>query len=178
MPVQRIEMHCKGISPLLMDKYHDGEGDTVEETAEMCLYRMPSGRLCIPCMNFFACVSEAWRLIELDPEISPGSIKTLDLNDKVLGMDRACMLLTGSKQYELHIVKGYHPQRKGPVGIVRPRFDNWGFLVYLWFDDKLIPEAPLQRLIDSAGSFIGLGAHRGTCGGPYGRFSIDKWQPR
>lgn len=60
------------------------------------------------------------------------------------------------------------------VCIVRPRFDTWEFDVTVGFAD--IGPDKVKQLFEFAGKAAGLGDFRPSCRGPFGRFTIAKWE--
>lgn len=64
--------------------------------------------------------------------------------------------------------------KKVAVCIVRPRFDTWEFDVSAGFAD--IGADKVKQLFEFAGKAAGLGDFRPSCQGPFGRFTIAKWE--
>lgn len=57
---------------------------------------------------------------------------------------------------------------------VRPIFDEWSCVFELAFDPAAIEEKDLLNTLARAGQIIGIGDYRPDCGGPYGRFTVEK----
>lgn len=64
--------------------------------------------------------------------------------------------------------------KKVAVCIVRPRIDAWEFDVTASFAD--IDASKVRQLFEYAGKVAGLGDFRPSCQGPFGRFTISKWE--
>jgi len=68
------------------------------------------------------------------------------------------------------------PATRGRVMRHRPRFDRWELTFVVEYDSDLITEAQLRRIVDDAGSRVGLLDFRPEKKGPFGRFMVTEWK--
>jgi hypothetical protein len=68
------------------------------------------------------------------------------------------------------------PATKGRVVRYRPRLDTWTLAFTADYDDTLLTAAQLRRIVDDAGSRVGLLDFRPERKGPFGRFIVIGWQ--
>jgi hypothetical protein len=70
------------------------------------------------------------------------------------------------------------PSTKGRVLRHRPRLDAWETSFTLIFDETLMSEKQVRKIIDDCGSLVGLLDFRPERKGPYGRFMVTKWNAK
>lgn len=176
MPQSRINCTIEGISPLLMHKYplvpiEALEKKSTEEQAELAAYRIPdNGALYIPGTAIQRCCVGA-------ASYSKG--KGRASLQKVVA---ACLMV--SPEYCSLNVKDFTidgrpivvPATKGRVMRYRPRLDEWATTFRIDFDKDLLTEVQVRRVVDDAGSRVGLLDFRPACKGPFGRFMVTKWE--
>jgi hypothetical protein len=68
------------------------------------------------------------------------------------------------------------PATKGRIMRHRPRLDAWQASFGLEIDAELIDAAFVQQLLSEGGRQIGIGDYRPSCGGPFGRFLVSRWE--
>lgn len=68
------------------------------------------------------------------------------------------------------------PATKGRVMRHRPRLDNWEVEFELEWDDTLLTEEQVRRVVDDSGSRVGLLDFRPEKKGPFGRFVVVGWK--
>ena len=68
------------------------------------------------------------------------------------------------------------PATKGRIMRHRPRWDEWSAVFALDIDDSVLPAELIHQLLEEGGRRIGIGDYRPEKGGPFGRFSIERWQ--
>lgn len=59
----------------------------------------------------------------------------------------------------------------------RPRFDQWVISGTLGFDERLVDAALVRTCLDEAGMYVGIADFRPQKKGPYGRFTVTRWEP-
>ncbi|MDO8510470.1 MAG: hypothetical protein Q7S15_02490 [bacterium] len=64
------------------------------------------------------------------------------------------------------------------VGLIRPKFKEWGFTVIIVVKNKSPAGSPstIQALFSVAGECQGLGSFRPNCKGPFGTFAVVKFE--
>ncbi len=68
------------------------------------------------------------------------------------------------------------PTTKGRVVRYRPRLDNWQVSFEIEYDENLLTESQLRRVVDDAGTRVGLLDFRPEHKGPFGRFMVIDWK--
>lgn len=176
MATKLVEVRIKGNSPLLMHAFplvplESMEKRSPEEQAENAAYRDPdTNMLYIPGVNI-------QRALVAAATFSKGKGRA-SLQKPVA----ACVLITPERcslkvaDYIIDARPVVIPATKGRVLRFRPRLDNWetGFIVE--YDDNLLTEAELRRVIDDAGQRVGLLDFRPSKNGPFGRFMVIEWK--
>jgi hypothetical protein len=81
----------------------------------------------------------------------------------------------GMKNYEIDSRRVVVPATKGGVIRHRPRINDWEVSFTLDYDPDLLTETQLRRIVDDAGSRVGLLDFRPEKKGPFGRFIVTLW---
>jgi len=173
--MKTVKVTIKGISPLLMHKFPHVSVDGIDkmkphEQAELAAYRMDSGELYIPGVNI-------QRALVAAAGFSKGKGRAS------LAKEAAACLLVNEAQCGLG-VKGYvldsRPcviaATKGRILRHRPRLDDWECTFSLSYDETLLSEAQVRRIVDDCGTRVGLLDFRPQCRGPFGRFMVTNWE--
>ena len=176
MSVKMIQCTIKGIAPLLMHAYplvpiEALEKKSIEEQAEYAAYRDPdTGQLYLPGVAF-------QRSLVAAAVYSKGKGRA-SLQKQVA----ACVLITperaglGVERYTIDTRPVVIPATKGRVLRHRPRLDAWGAAFEIEFDDTLLTEEQLRRVVDDAGARVGLLDFRPERKGSFGRFIVVGWE--
>jgi hypothetical protein len=69
------------------------------------------------------------------------------------------------------------PATKGRVLRHRPRLDQWEAVFVIDYDETLLTESQLRRVVDDLGSRVGVLDFRPEKKGRFGRFMVVRWQP-
>lgn len=174
MSIKTILVTIKGASPLLMHRFplvapEAIEKKTAAEQAEVSAYRTESGSLYIPGSNIQrALVSAA--------TFSKGKGRST-LQKPVA----ACVGVSpeycdlGVKDYTVDSRAVVVPATKGRVVRHRPRLDEWAVTFTITYDDTLLKETELRRVVDDCGLRVGLLDFRPEKKGPFGRFMVTEW---
>ena len=156
MSTQKVNVTIKGISPLLMHAFpmmpiENIEKRTPEEQAEYAAYRDPdSGNLYIPGINIQRCLVAA-------ATYSKGKGRA-SLQKPVA----ACVMVSpercslGVTEYKIDARPVVIPATKGRIIRLRPRLDNWEVSFEIEFDNNLLKETELRRVVDDAGLRVGM----------------------
>ena len=177
MAVKSVACTIKGTSPLLMHAYPmvsppDGwEKWSPEQQAKVDEYRDPdTGELYVPGVNIQCCLVEA-------AVYSKGKGRA-SLQKPVA----ACALVSpercplGVKDYRVDSRPVVIPSTKGRVMRHRPRLDEWQLSFVIEYDDELLSETELRKVVDDAGKRVGLLDFRPAKKGPFGRFMVTAWK--
>lgn len=173
--MKKIELKIKGISPLLMHSFpmvpiEALEKKSKEEQAEIAAYRTPENQLYIPGVNF-------GRSLIASATYSKGKGRA-SLQKSVA----ACVLVSpewlilNPQKFSIDARPVVIPATKGRVMRYRPRFDEWKIDCEIEFDETLITETQLRKVVDDAGSRVGLLDFRPEKKGPFGRFIVTHWK--
>jgi len=68
------------------------------------------------------------------------------------------------------------PATKGRIIRHRPRLDEWAVEFFLSWDELLITEPQMRKIVDDTGTRVGWGDFRPEKKGPFGRFMVVKWE--
>lgn len=82
----------------------------------------------------------------------------------------------GTKKYEVDSRAVVVPATGGRVVRHRPLVPEWQTSFELMYDDVLMNEKQMRKVVDDAGSLCGLLDYRPNCKGPFGRFMVTAWQ--
>lgn len=94
----------------------------------------------------------------------------------------ACVLVTperldlGVSEYKIDARAVVIGATKGRIVRYRPRIEEWGCKFSVEFDDTLLTEAQVRRVVDDAGQRVGLLEYRPAKKGPFGRFMVTAWK--
>lgn len=174
MSTKLINCKIKGISPLLMHAFplvpiEAFEKKTPEEQAEYSAYKDPLGNYYVPGVNIQRCLIAA-------AAYSKGKGRaSLQKQAAACLMVNPEHVLLNQKTYEIDIRPVVIPATKGRVLRYRPRFDNWELTFEIEYDDNMLTEIEIRRIVDDAGLKVGLLDFRPACKGPYGRFIVIEW---
>lgn len=184
----RIAITIEGISPLLMNRFHDaaqeavssgtsatmlGRRGTPKEQAEPKVYRDSNGKPVLPGPNIFAALVQAGTFIKSGKSklstarssLVPAGVALVDLECKLSPAD-----------WEVDSRAVVIPATGGRVMAHRPRFDTWKVSFTLSVDPSMFSERVVRELVDLAGQRIGLGDFRPIRKGPFGRFKVTQWK--
>lgn len=174
--IKQINVKIKGQSALLMHAFPLEPVEALDKKpkdvqAEYAAYRDPEKKtLYIPGVNIQrAFISSA--------TYSKGKGRTS------LQKQAAACLMVGPERVDLGI-KDYVidsrpvvvPATKGRVVRHRPRLDKWEASFTLEYDDVLLTESQVRRIVDDAGSRVGLLDFRPEKKGPFGKFAVVSWE--
>jgi hypothetical protein len=175
MATKKVQCTIKGISALLMHAYpmqpiEAIEKKSPEEQAEYSAYRDPdTNYLYIPGLaiqrSFVASATYS-------KGKGRGSLQKPVAACVIVNPER-CDL--GVKDYVLDSRPVVIAATKGRIVRHRPRLNDWKVTFEIEYDDTLITETQLRRIVDDAGSRVGLLDFRPERKGPFGRFMVTDW---
>lgn len=174
--MQEAQVVITGTAPLLMHRYpmepiEALEKRSAKEQAEISAYRHPeTGELYVPGVAIQRALIGA-------ATFSKG--KGRSTLQKVAA---ACLFvspeyaLLGTKDFIIDSRPVVIAATKGRVVRHRARLDHWSVTVKLEWDDTLLTENQVRRIVDDCGSRVGLLEFRPERKGPYGRFVVTSWK--
>jgi hypothetical protein len=186
MDLIRVQVQCTGVSPLLMNPATEELLDqlrgriqkpknlewSVEDEAKGKIY-MEDGQIGLPALNLFSCLVEAGRRVKFSARTSI-STKESTLLPSFLSIEEMFLPFTHHSDWRVDKRRGRNPKDGVMVCIVRPRFDEWQFAVTLQIDKT--KEDIVKKLVEEAGTSVGLGDFRPARRGLFGRFAVTKWE--
>ena len=176
MAIQRATVSIRGVSPLLMHAFPMVPIEAIEkkspqEQAELSVYRDPETRqLYVPGVNVqrslvaAAAFSKGKGRASLQKPVAACvmvSPERLSLNVDSFAVDSRPVVV---------------PATKGRVMRHRPRLDQWELTFELEWDDTLLKESEVRRIVDDMGSRVGLLDFRPEKKGPFGRCMVTHWE--
>lgn len=175
MATQKAWVRIKGLSPLLMHSFplvpvEAIEKKSPEEQARIAAYWTPDKKLYCPGVNI-------QRAMVNGATFSKGKGRG-SLQKPVA----ACVIVSPEyvimepQQYAIDARPVVIAATKGRIVRYRPRFDNWEIGFYVEWDDTLLTEAQVRRVVDDTGSRVGLLDFRPEKKGPFGRFVVNNWE--
>ena len=174
MSIKRIRVEIKGKSPLIMRAHpyiqeKPSEKQSPEEQAEEGTYRDPNTReLFIPGINIHRCLINGGTYSKGKGRASLQKLVAAS----VMVENEHCWL--GTKDY---VIDGrWVVIQKGRVMRYRPRLNEWQTSFTIIFDDNLLTENQLRKVVDDSGDLIGLLEFRPEKKGPFGRFMVVEWK--
>ncbi len=178
MALKTVSVTVQGQTPLLMHAFplmpiEALEKRSPEEQAEYAAYRDPdSGGLYVPGVN----VQRAL--------ISAATYSKGKGRGSLQRAAAACLLVSperiplGVKDYAIDSRPVVVPATKGRVMRHRPRLDTWAITFELEWDDTLLKESEVRRIVDDMGQRVGLLDFRPEKKGPFGRCVVTRWEAR
>jgi len=175
MATKTIKIEITGKSPLLMNQYpmvkiEGFENKSKEDQAEVAAYRDPDTKeLYIPAI----CIQ---RSLVNSATYSKGkgraSLQKVVAACVMIGPERIPL---GTKNYSIDSRPVVIPATKGRIIKHRPRLNDWKCSFDLDYEDTLMKEDQIRKIVDDAGERVGLLDFRPERKGPFGRFMVTKW---
>src|SRR5262249_23116124 len=146
------------------------EKKTAEEQAEHAVYRDPDTKmLYVPGVN-------VQRALVAAASYSKGKGRaTLQRQAAACLMVMPERISLGGEDYEIDSRRVVVPATKGRVIRHRPRLDKWAITFAIEYDDSLLNEKELRRIVDDMGVRVGLLDFRPEKKGLYGRSTVTSW---
>jgi len=173
--MKSIKITIKGISPLLMRRYllegvKNLEKKSIEEQAELAVYRdKKTKELYIPGV----CIQRALIAAAVYSKGKGRASLTKTAAACLLVTPEQCGLET--KHYDIDSRPVVIPATKGRIVRHRPRLSEWQTTFFIEYDEDLLTIEQVRKVVDDAGSRVGLLEFRPACKGPFGRFMVIKW---
>lgn len=171
-----VKLTIKGKSPLLMHRYPlipigAIEKKSQEEQAEYAAYRDPdTGKLYMP-------ADAVYRSLVNAATYSKGkgraSLQKPVASCVIINPERIPL---GVEKYAIDSRRVVVPATRGSVIRHRPRLDEWSCSFELDYDETLLTEGEIRKVVDDDGQRVGLLDFRPACKGPMGRFFVVAWK--
>jgi hypothetical protein len=168
------EVTIKGISPLLMHSFpmvpiEAMEKKNAQEQAKYAEYRSPDGKLYLPGMAIQRAMIGA---ATYSKGKGRGSLQK-PVAACLLVDPEYCVL--DQQEYIVDSRPVVVPATRGRVVRHRPRFNEWSTKFKMMWDENLLTENQVRRVIDDCGCRVGLLDFRPEKKGPFGRFMVTSW---
>ena len=193
--MQKVTVKCRGLSAMLMNPMTDetlnklitGVGKPIikdrpfSDVAAERIYRDDKKRMGFPTINLIGALKHAGRSVKNGKKaISNAASTTLfsfaEFPHEFTPFDG----LDDKGEIPWRVDKRRGVMKNGAatvaVGIIRPRFDAWGFTAVIILNDKITKDETLRKLFQEAGSNSGLCDFRPSKNGPFGRFEVSDWK--
>jgi len=181
--MQKIEVEIKGMTQYLMHRFGSEDAlnktkkkqseQTPEEQAKACLYKQPDGKIYIPSTQIHGTLIEAGKKFQI-----PGQGKAT--YSKMMGglvIITPMALVIDPQRYEIDSRAVVVPATRGRVMRNRPCFSDWKLRFTIEnLEPRQTPSSAIQEILEYAGKYVGIGDFRPAKKGPFGRFSISKFE--
>jgi len=177
--MKTIAVEIKGMCPgILMHRFplvpvEGMDKKSPQEQAEHAAYRdVASGELFIP-------GTAIQRAIISGATYSKGKGRaSLQKQAAACVFVRPEVILLGVKEFIVDSRPVVVPATKGRVVRHRPFLPEWECAFEIDYDEILLKETEIRKMIDDTGSRVGLLDFRPACKGPFGRFMVTKWKEK
>lgn len=174
--MERVEVSIQGSSALLMNAYPMVEADGIDkrppmDQAEHHLYRRPDNRaIHVPGVNLHRGIiaGAAYSKGKGRGSLQKIAAAAIFVNEPYLDLM--------PQDWALDSRPVVIPATRGRIVRHRARFDKWQLSATLEFDETLLNEKQLRRIVDDTGSRVGLLDFRPEKRGPFGRFVVIEWK--
>jgi len=176
--MKTFDVTLKGVSPILMHAYplngaENIEKKTKEEQAEYSAYRIPETKeLFLPAI----CLQRA--LVSAATFSKGKGRATLQRNAAAGLLVEPERIGFGVKKYAIDARPVVVPATKGRIMRFRPRLSDWKVQCKISYDENLLTEPQVRRILDDCGQRVGLLDFRPERKGPFGRFIVTYWEEK
>lgn len=174
--MKRLNVTIKGTSPLLMHAFpmvpiEALQNKPVEEQAELAAYRDPETKdLYVPGVAIQRALVAA---AAFSKGKGRGSLQKPVAACVMVSPER---VTTGLQKFVVDTRPVVVPATKGRVLRHRPRLDDWALTFSVDYDENLLTETQLRRIVDDMGTRVGLLDFRPAKNGPFGRSMVTEWK--
>jgi len=185
-----ITLHIAGITPLICNKFTDAaalaasggsressagqDRGTPLEIAQSKLYIGLAGKPMIPQPNMLRCIVEGGKFTKVGK--AQVTTKTSSIMYACADIHGAEIPLIHQQPWKVDTRAVRIPATAGRILAHRPMFDDWRLEFVVDLDTSIMGEKLFRKIVDDAGSRIGLGDFRPQCKGPFGRFKVVHWK--
>jgi hypothetical protein len=176
MALKKIEVKIKGKTPLIMHKFPMVEIEALEkkdpkEQAEIAAYRNENTKeLYIPGINIQRALiaGATYSKGKGRASLQKQAAASLIIEPEYVGL--------GTDIYEIDSRPVVVPATRGRIIRHRPRLDKWGCTFLLQYEDTLLNEAQVRKIVDDTLERVGLLDFRPEKKGPFGRAFVVSWK--
>ncbi len=178
--MHKIEIAVKGITPLLMNRFHIPDleekpkkkiGESKEPPIENKLYLF-KGQPYIPAIYFVRSLINAGKDFQIPKK---GKATYSKVIGATVDVEPEALMITPST-WEIYRISGVNPNTKGRIMISRPRFDEWACTLTVTVEDDAISPATIEEILCHAGRRVGVGDWRPEKKGKFGKFMLAKFE--
>jgi hypothetical protein len=172
--MKSLEVTIKGISPMLMHRYPEQPIDgfdkmTPAEQAQHAEYRTPNDQLYVPSIAMQRALVDAAAYSK-----GKGRASLLKVAAAAIYVSPIYLILK-PQTYVVDSRPVVVPATRGRIMRHRPRLDEWEVTFHLEYDETLLSEVQVRKIVDDCGSRVGLLDFRPARKGPFGRFMVTQW---
>jgi hypothetical protein len=187
--LKTIAVTIDGVTPLLCNRFTDqaqmaatngtrlaGVGDkgTPHEQAEARLYIGHDGGPMIPQPNLFRCIIDAGKFFKAGKsKITTQKTSLIPACVEIVGLE---LPIDHREPWAVDTRAVRIPSTGGRILCHRPCFNDWRISFEMNVDTDMLPLKLLREIVDAAGKRIGLGDFRPDCKGPFGKFTVVRWE--
>ena len=171
---KQIQVKIKGLSALLMHAYPLTPIEALEklpkeEQAEHAAYRDEMKQLFIPAVNMQRSLVSAATFSKGKGRASLAKICAASI------LVSPVRISLNTDTYQVDSRPVVIPATKGRIIRHRPMLENWQCEFLIDYEEKLMTGAQIRKIVDDAGSRVGVLDFRPECKGPFGRFMVTEW---
>ena len=148
------------------------------EEATSRLVKNEVGEIGLPVSYPFGCLIHAGRKVQKQGRTNWTNAESSEI-PTVLEIEEEFLVLTngdGQPAPWKPLFSVPYNEKGIPVPLVRPRFPNWEATFTLVLEDKEMSEKTCRRLVDVAGTKVGVGSWSPRRKGRFGRFRVKTWE--
>ena len=179
--LQTIHVTVEGIAPLIINRFHEEAAEDAtsgiharkerlspEEDAASRLYPQNGNGSTIPAENLRQSIIGASSRTKIGRRSATTDVAA------AIYLFPEMLPLTGDWHIDSRAV--VIPATRGRILRHRPMFNEWSISFNLQVNTDLIDLQTVKKIVEDAGALVGLGDFRPARKGPYGRFSVVKWE--
>jgi hypothetical protein len=187
--MKTISITIQGSTPLLCNRFTDaaqmsatngnrsslvGDKGSPREQAEARLYPGHNGKPMIPQPNLFRCLIDAGKFFKHGKsKITTQKTSLIPACVEVQGLE---FPIAHKEPWAVDTRAVRIPSTGGRILCHRPCFHDWELTFTVLIDTEMLGVKLFREIVDAAGKRIGLGDFRPDTKGPYGRFSVTRWE--
>lgn len=178
--MEKVSVRIIGTSPLLQHRYpletssNKSKAKNTkqnEDDVKKALYMSDDGTIYEPSTHILGSLQQAGAKFQIQGQ-GKATFKKIVGSGAVLVSPDA--IPHDIQEYEVDIRPVVIKRARIPRS--RPMFRNWALSFHLEYDEEEIPKHVLKELLDYAGRRVGIGDFRPSCGGPFGKFMVTKFE--
>ena len=181
--MKEIKVEIKGVTSYLMHAFSMEKSEekskkrigieNYKDEVEKSLYKLPDGTIYVPSTQIHGTLIEAGKKFQI-----PGQRKATF--SKIIGglvMITPDAIKMNPQKFEIDSRAVVVPSTKGRIVRYRPKFNEWSLKFTIQnLEPEQIPESELKKILDYAGSYVGIGDFRPNKKGPFGRFMVTMFE--